>query len=363
MTWDRVAVVTLAATLAFGVAVTAAGGATAKIRSTKVKDGLNQPTAFAFAPGNRLFYVEKNTGEIRIWNRNGGGDRRFFLVRGVNGNGERGMLGIAIHPDYPDPAFVYAYVTRRVDGSMKNQIVRLENVGGRGRNLTKIFSSPASASPYHNGGKIAFGPDGMLYAVVGDGHDARRAQQLGDDRGKILRMTPNGGVPNDNPLGNRRAYAYGIRNSFGFAFDPDGGNLWETENGPECNDELNRIVAGRNFGWGPNETCAGNAPRNTNQDGPDPVLPKRWYNPTIGPTGIAFCDGCGLGAASEGAAFFGAVNTGQVRRVVMSADRRDVRDQAIVYNHPSSVLSVEAAPSGVVYFSDFNAIYKLVRRG
>ena len=348
--------------LTIGAVVGTIVTASAKIRATKVKGGLNQPTAFTFAPGNRVFFVEKNTGEIRIWNRSGGGDRRFFLVRGVNGDGERGMLGIAVHPKYPDPAYVYVYVTRRVDGAMRNQILRLTNDGGRGRNLTKIFSSPASASPYHNGGRILFGPDGMLYAAVGDGHDSGRAQQLGDDRGKILRMTPNGGVPGDNPLGNRRAYAYGIRNSFGFAFDPDGGDLWETENGPECNDELNRIVAGRNFGWGPNETCSGNAPQNTNQDGSDPVLPKRWYNPTIGPTGIAFCDGCGLGAASQGAAFFGAVNTGQIRRVQLTPDRKDVRDQAIVYTHPSSVLSVEAGGNGTVYFSDFGAIFKLVRR-
>jgi glucose/arabinose dehydrogenase len=358
----------LAAVVAAGVGLAAAPAllgsapAVARVRAVKVIRDLRFPTDVAFAPRSRVFVTEKNTGRVVLVNRSSGGRRTFFRVRGVSSSGERGLLSVALHPDYPATPFVYLYVTRRSGGTLKNQILRVRNAGGRGRDATTIWAAHATRSPYHNGGPILFGPDGMLYAVVGDGHDERNAQQLGDERGKVLRMTPTGGIPGDNPLGSRRVFAYGIRNSFGLAFDPRSGDLWETENGPQCNDELNRIVAGRNYGWGPRQSCSGNAPRNTNQDGPNPVLPKRWYTPTIAPTGIAFCDGCGLGAAARRALFFGAINTGQLRRVALTANRRDVRAQRVVYRHSSGIVAVESSPNGPIFITDPGAVWKLVRR-
>ena len=100
----------------------------------------------------------------------------------------------------------------------------------------------------------------MLYAIVGDAHDSSNAQDTSDeDRGKIIRIEPDGDVPSDNPFGDR-VWAFGIRNSFGFAFDPQTDDLWETENGPECNDEINGSAAARTTAGDPNETCTGTAP-------------------------------------------------------------------------------------------------------
>ena len=178
--------------------------------------------------------------------------------------------------------------------------------------------------------------------------------------GKILRMTPSGGIPAGNPFARKRIWAYGVRNSFGFAFDPRTGRLWETENGPECNDELNRIIKGRNDGWGPNENCSGTSPQDTNNSGPNPNLPKLWYTPPIAPTGIAFCRRCGLGSASNGRLFFGAYNTGDIRRVRLAANRLGVAGQSIVYHHGSGIMSMEVGPNGHLYFSDSGAIFRLV---
>lgn len=337
-------------------------GAERAIGAERVIGGLDMPVAFTFGPGNRIWYVGKATGEVRVRDLDTGRDRRFFDVPGVNSEGERGLLGIALHPDFPDQPYVYVYATRSASGQLRNQILRIEDAGGSGRATKVILNAPASSSPYHNGGRILFGPDGMLYAVVGDGHDAANAQDLSRNvRGKVLRTTPAGGAPATNPFHASRVFAYGIRNSFGMAFDPVTGRLWETENGPACNDELNLIRAGDNYGWGPSESCDGKAPRNTNRDGPRPVLPIRWYTPTIAPTGIAFCDGCALGTTSEGAFFFGAYNTGDVRRVTLNDTRSGIDAQQVVYTHPRAVLAIEAGPDGALYLSDADAIYRLVR--
>lgn len=226
-----------------------------------------------------------------------------------------------------------------------------------------LVSQPASSSPYHNGGRILFGPDGMLYAIVGDGHDTSNSQDLTSNlRGKILRITPGGGVPSDNPIAGSRIFAFGIRNSFGFTFDPQTDRLWETENGPECNDEINLVGGGENFGWGTNETCSGNSPGNTNNSGPTPrQLPKLWFVEPIAITGDAFCGGCGLGTQVEGQLFFGDVNTGVLRRVALNAARNDVSGGATdVLDSPSgAIYSMETAPNGQIYFSDAQAIYRL----
>ena len=346
-----------------GLLALAPAPATADIGARRVVGNLRAPVAFTFGPGRTIWYVEKNTGRVRVHDLDTDADRLFVRVPGVSGAGERGMLGIALHPDYPDTALVYLYVTRSAGGQVRNQILRYRDDDGSGVGRRVLFSSIAGGAPYHNGGRIAFGPDGMLYAIVGDAHDSSNAQDLTDeDRGKIIRLTPDGEIPDDNPL-DGRLYAYGIRNSFGFAFDPQTDDLWETENGPSCNDEVNPILPGRNHGWGPNETCAGDAPGNTNQDGPNPVLPALFYRGTIGITGIAFCEGCRLGAASEGTAFFGAINNGEITRISFNGPRDAITDDGVVLDHGSGTISFEASPNGRIFFSDFGGIYKLVQVG
>jgi len=350
----------LLALIVSGAALLPSSDANAAIEIRRVRGGLNAPVAFTFGPGKKIWYVEKNTGEVRIHNRATGGDRLFVDVPGVNGQGERGMLGIALHPRYPDKPLVYVYVTRSVAGALRNQILRYRDRDGSGGDRRVLLSTVAGASPYHNGGRILFGPDGMLYAIVGDAHNASNSQDLSNEnRGKILRIEPDGDVPSDNPFDDR-VWAFGIRNSFGFAFDPETDSLWETENGPECNDEVNLIVSGRNYGWGPNETCSGAAPQNTNQDGPNPVLPVLLYENVIGITGVAFCDGCGLGSRNEGAAFHGSVNNGRITRIFLNGARDGVDRRSVVADHSGGALSFEAGPSGRIYFSGFDGIYRLV---
>ena len=334
--------------------------AQARIVARRVVGGLQQAVAFTFDDRGRIWFVQKAVGDIRVVDPDSGHQWRFFRVHDVAAEVEQGLVGIALHPGFPQEPFVYVFATRIVDGELVDQILRIENVDGRGRHPRVIYSSAASSSHIHSGGRILFGPDGMLYAAVGDAGVSSNAQSTSSTRGKILRMTPNGHVPDDNPSGSL-VWASGIRNSFGFAFDPVSQKPWETENGPECNDEVNRLRAGGNFGWGPSETCAGTAPGNTNQDGPSPIQPQLWYTPTIAPTGLAFCDGCRLGPHSEGAFFFGSYNTGDIRRVVLTADRLSVASESVVANAADIALSMEVGPDGRIYFSSYIAIFRLVK--
>jgi glucose/arabinose dehydrogenase len=326
-----------------------------------VKGGLDRPTAFTFAPNGRIWFIEKDTGAIRILNAETGGVRLFKDLTGVDGTGERGGLGIALHPDFPAIPFVYVYVTRIDDGVLVNELLRIRSDGGAPAATKVLFSWRPSGATNHNGGRILFGPDGMLYVVIGENADPALSQRLGTIRGKILRLRPDGSAPATNPFGSR-VWAFGIRNSFGMAFDPATGLLWETENGPGCNDEINRIRRGGNFAWGPHQACGSlAAPRDTNRDGPNPrILPAAFFRDTIGITGAAFCHGCGL-PAYDGDLLFGDVNTAQLWHATMTADRRSIRGRSPVVGLGTVVYSMEVGPRHRIYFSGPTGIYRLAR--
>lgn len=333
---------------------------------------LDQPVGFTIAPNGRIVYLERASGELRVLDPGTGRDRRWARLRGVNSDGERGALGVALHPRWPRIPLVYVFVSRAPEGAaLRNQVLRLRIRDDRAVERTVLLDSPIGGRANHNGGRLAFGPDGKLYVVIGDGgEDPDTAQTLLDEpRGKILRMNPDGSVPDSNPFGSL-VWSYGHRNSFGFGFDPGTGRLWESENGPECNDELNRIVAGSNYAWGASQDCgAPAAPEDTNRDGPEPrTLPEHTFADTVAATGVAFCDGCGLGGAYEGALVAGCSN-GTCRATVgplmfaplmpgrwsIAAPPRRMR----VTNHDGAVYSIETGPNGRLFFSDGQAIYRL----
>ena len=354
----RLVVGACTALLASALSTTPARAATV---ATPVVTGLSFPAAFTVAPSGRIFYGERLTGVVRMTDPGSGWTAPFFRVPDLATSGEQGLLGIALDPEFPRSPFVYLYATRVVSGAAENQILRVRSFRATGADMTVIYRAPAAV--FHNGGRILFGPDGMLYAVTGDATSPGNSQNVSSSLGKVLRMTPLGTAPADNPFPGSLTWAYGIRNSFGLAFDPLTSGLWQTENGPACNDELNRIFKGLNYGWGPRQTCSTPPapPLNTNQDGPSPVSPAAFYTSPPAVTGIAFCSGCGLGPSSEGALLYGTFNTRQIRQVELaSRARHRVASEVVAYTHPSSVLSVERGPDGSLYFSDPSGIYRLV---
>ncbi|QDH20491.1 PQQ-dependent sugar dehydrogenase [Saccharibacillus brassicae] len=175
------------------------------------------------------------------------------LDPGVLEAGEGGMLGFALAPDFAESRAAYVYHTYGEGDGIRNRVIRIEEEpSGSGWTETAVLLDGIPGARVHDGGRIAFGPDGMLYVTTGDAQDESSAQDTGSVAGKILRMTPEGGVPGDNPIADSYVYSYGHRNSQGIDWLADG-TMYASEHGPSGNpgghDEMNEIVPGANYGW------------------------------------------------------------------------------------------------------------------
>ncbi len=214
-----------------------------------VLSGLIFPVGLAQASDGRIFYNERFTGNVRIINPGWMLDPTPFCSVSIQSGGEQGLLGLALDQNFTSNQTLYVYYTAL---GLGNRVSRLTN-SGSGCSETVILNNLPTSST-HNGGIIKFGPDGKLYVVIGDAENPDNAQNLDSLAGKVLRVNSDGSAPTDNPFfngsGNRdKVYSYGHRNSFGITFHPSTGQLWESENGPNFNDEVNRIVIGGNYGW------------------------------------------------------------------------------------------------------------------
>ena len=344
---------TLTALLVTLSPLTAGSASAAVARRTTIGCSGCWPTALAFSPsGDRLFYVERFTGEIRIYNFGTGSNRLWGRIPNLATSGEQGLLGIAVDPRWPNVRRLYVYYTNA--SPFENRIAKLRWDGDGTPTQTILARSRAASN--HNGGVIHTGPGNYLFAVTGDAGSPSLSQNTGVNAGKVLRLTRSGGVPPGNPFPGEFVFSYGHRNSFGFTFDPRTGRLWQTENGPECDDEANFVRVGRNYGWGPNSDCPG-----TSESGPNPTQAEAVWNPLIAPTGATFCDGCQLGSAVAGRLLVGSWIDNRIRRLTLDADRNDVTVRRVIFVNPDGVLALESRPNGRVFFSDPNGIYRLVR--
>jgi len=339
------------------------------VQLTPVQTSLAWPIALAFASDGRVFFAERNTGSIRIIEAGAILPTPFYTLTGTATAGERGLLGLALDPDFPSTPNVFAYQTYNdaANGTIYNRIVRIVANGNVGTSATVILQMPPlSAATNHNGGVIAFGPDRKLWAVVGENANPSLAQDRMSRLGKVLRMNSDGSPPPDNPFYGSLSvenliYTYGHRNMFGIAWHPITGRVYVTENGPACNDEVNLLSAGDNYGWGPAATCSTPPapPGNTNQDGPSPVMPIDWWTPTIAPTNAAFFTGSLL-PQSRNDLMFGAYNDARLRDLALSADGTSVVKESIVLTAPSGILDVEMGLDGFLWVTTASTIYRLV---
>ena len=262
--------------------------------------GLEAPWSLVFLPDGRAL-VSERPGRIRLI-QNGHLEKSPYAVfettRGASGagdfflnlfaRGEGGLMGLAVHPKFPTEPYIYAMYTWRGVRGVRNRIVRLVDRGTHGV-FDKIVLGGVPGALFHNGGRIAFGPDGMLYATTGEIFEMHMAQDLKAFGGKVPRIDPGGGIPSDNPFPNSPVWSYGHRNPQGLAWHPETGALYQSEHGPSgevgfgAHDEINIIEEGRNYGWPRIVGAPGRAPY------VDPIA--MWPNTSVPPAGMTFHKG------------------------------------------------------------------------
>ncbi|MFZ9006789.1 MAG: PQQ-dependent sugar dehydrogenase, partial [Nitrosopumilaceae archaeon] len=218
------------------------------VKVETVAEDLKVPWSIAWAPDGTIFFTERS-GNLKIIQDGKVSESIFSVdVGGVEG----GLLGIALDPDYSQNHHIYLYYTYNDFISTKNKVVRYVE-SNLSLSEDKVLIDEIPGGPFHDGGRIKFGPDGKLYITTGDAGNADLAQDMSSVAGKILRINSDGTIPQDNPFYDSPVYSYGHRNPQGLDWDKTG-NLVATEHGPSgfygfAQDEINLIKPGLNYGW------------------------------------------------------------------------------------------------------------------
>ena len=248
-------------------------------------EGLEAPWSLTFLSEERALVTER-PGRVRLID-NGRLTEEPFLTLDVAPVGEGGLMGIEKHPEFPREPYIYVMYTHRRGMNLVNRVERFVLRNG-GAESDRIIIEGLPGSRYHDGGRIAFGPDGMLYVTIGENFQAARAQDLTILSGSILRVAPDGSIPEDNPFEDSPIWSYGHRNPQGLAWHPQTGDLFASEHGPSGefglrgHDIVNVIEKGKNYGW-PREVGVGGL-----DEYEDPLV--MWV-PATPPAGMTFWNG------------------------------------------------------------------------
>jgi glucose/arabinose dehydrogenase len=338
------------------------------------------PVSLAFTPDGRLFFNERLSGRVRVIDDDGNLLAEPFAEVELREGAEYGLLGLAIDPDFQNNHHVYILFTAPGPNKAIPKILRFTDDDSVGTEPTVILELPETfpdKPSFHVGGNIHFGPDGYLYVTVGDYDVPELAQDLSAPQGKILRINKeDGSAAQGNPFADRpeadpRVYAFGLRNSFDFAFHPGSGDMYATENGDANCDELNRIEPAGDYGWpqsadslriGGSGTCH-------DGDGVEAIhyftrhptrAPAAFYS-TVAPTGIEFISWHTYKPISD-SLLVCEFNTGRMRHYLLEGPSQDtLADGSVIADHCR--LDIALNPDGIAYYSDVSEIRRLVPVG
>lgn len=322
--------------------------------ATALTDQLDVPWSLAFMPGGDILITERS-GALKRLVADSGELRPIDGVPEVHYKGQGGLLDVALHPRFPDEAWIYlTYSAPLGDNSSATRLARGRLVGDTLTDVTVLYTTEViRKSNKHYGSRLLFDGD-YLYMTMGERGQRYRSQDLDTDLGKVLRFYHDGGIPADNPFAeiagaNQAIFSYGHRNPQGLARHPATGELWVTEHGPQGGDELNRLVPGANYGWPTitygEEYGGGKIGEGTHKDGME--QPVYYYVPSIATGGLAFYAGDKF-PAWRGDAFIAALRAFHLNR--LSFDARGIATEHRLLEDLSLRLrDVKVGPDGNLY--------------
>ncbi len=383
-----------------GVTVTMQNGAPIipGFEAETIASGLVLPTAMAFAPDGRIFIAEKG-GAVRAVKNGALLSEPVITLTDVNSYADRGLIGIAIDPNFSANGYLYLSYTyentpgANFSGPKTVHIARVTIIGDTASESSKVIlvgtvdgnaASPScenflvtddcipSDSPSHSAGGLRFGPDGKLYATLGEGANfdrvdplALRAQNLDSLGGKVLRLNTDGTAPADNPFYNgnpnanrSKVYAYGVRNAFRFNFRPSDGALFLGDVGWDMWEEINLILPGKNYGWPCFEGTSRGTPASGGPgyvcDAPGATDPLYFYQHNSAFAGSvtagAFPSGSAYPAEFSNSLFFGDYAQNWIRRLVLDDANNVLSVQQDVIDNPGGPVDLSTGPDGNVYY-------------
>lgn len=322
---------------------------------TTVVDGLEHPWGMAFLPGDEGILVTERPGRLRLIR---GGQLVAEPIAGVpavRATGQGGLLDVALHPDFASNRLVYLTYSKPGEGGATTAVARGRLDGHALVGTSDIFVADAWASGgQHFGSRMVFDRDGYLFVTVGDRGADARAQDLGSHTATTLRLHDDGRAPQDNPFVGRaevrdEIYTYGNRNAQGMAVHPETGEIWQNEHGPRGGDELNRIVAGVNYGWADvsfgNQYTGGSIPDPQPGDGTE--LPVTHWTPALAPSGLAIYTGDAF-PHWQGDFFLGSLAEEHLLRIRLDGTQV-VEEEALLEERGDRIRDVRTGPDGLIY--------------
>ena len=338
------------------------------VRLVTVAEGLEHPWGIAFLPDGRALVTER-PGRLRILAADGKVGEPLAGVPAVQAVNQGGLLDVALDPDFASNRLVYLSYTEPRDGGNGTAVARGRLTEGGLADVEVIFrQQPTVKGGHHFGSRLVFARDGRLFVTLGDRFTERaRAQTLDSHLGKVVRIERDGKVPADNPFANRAGalpeiWSYGHRNVQGAALHPRTGELWTHEHGPRGGDELNRTLAGRNYGW-PTvsygiEYSGGKISDSPTASGIEP--PVHHWVPSIATSGLMFYSGDRF-PKWRGSAFVGGLVSKQVARLEMDGDRVVSEERLLEGVVKQRVRDVKQGPDGFIYLLTDEAKGRLLR--
>ena len=322
------------------------------IKVQRVAKGLKQPWGLAFLPDGRMLVTER-PGRLRIVTKDGALSEPLKGVPEVVARGQGGLLDVALDPAFAENGLVYLSYSEPGEGGAGTAVARGKLGDGSLDDVEVVFrQKPKVHGGNHFGSRLAFSPDGKLFVTLGDRFKFDPAQDLASHIGKIVRINPDGSVPDDNPFVGQEGklpeiWSYGHRNAQGAAIHPETGKLWESEFGPLGGDELNIPEAGKNYGW----PVVSWGKHYDGTDIPDPTERPEFadaiyhWNPVISPSGIAFYTGDAI-PAWKGNLLIAGLSSEAIVRLELDGEKVAGEERIAM---GTRIRDVAQGPDGAVY--------------